>query len=179
MAALGMEMSTLVIESDTGALFLLVGGLLLLRSSGASTFDKMEEDEQCAVVVIVVVSAAFVVIVGFGRVCGLSDGCQFGCRWRDDRVRGSCGLRAVFHRSEPRSVLRDILVLCLHAGWLQVQSEVTFPSLGRYSLRPVPFCSVDIAGFQGRRGVWESIILVFFPACPTLSDDPLRDFICC
>ena len=108
---------------------LLVWGFLLPSCSSGSTLDLLGEDESC-VVVIVVVGAATVVIVCLCRVPGLSGGRWFGC---GDRGRGSCGLfvsathrftfgsnpiRAVFRRSEPRSVVGDILVVCVESGWL-------------------------------------------------------------
>jgi len=68
-------------------LFLLV--LLLAVAFGlfvGSTFDKLGEDEWR----VVVVGGAFVVIVGLGPVCCLSDCCWFGCGCCDDRGRVSC-----------------------------------------------------------------------------------------
>ena len=56
--------------------------------------------ERMSGVVVVVVGAAFVVIVGFSRVCCVSDCCWFGCRGRDDRgvSHGRPSLRSFFGR---------------------------------------------------------------------------------
>ena len=109
--------------------------LWLLWCYGGSTVDVLGEDDWRIVVVLllVVFCVVFALVVSLSRACCLVVRCWLGIRSDGDKGRGSCWLcksasyevtfngtpfRAVFRRSEPCRVAREISIVSVGSVWL-------------------------------------------------------------